>query len=70
MLALLLSLVLQDLVEKKCDAAVIETADWCRTCDGIAADGKHADHDRFKATVCVRKSFTNGCCVRAEPGAG
>jgi hypothetical protein len=70
MIALLLSLALQDLVEKKCDAAVTENADWCRTCDALAGDGNHADHDVFKATLCVRKLYTNGCCVRAEPGAG
>ncbi len=70
----LLALVAQDkpkdLLEKKCDAAVTEIADWCRACDKAAEAGKHDGHDVAKLTVCVRKIYTNGCCVRAEPGAG
>jgi hypothetical protein len=64
LLFLLAPLLLQergkDLLPKKCDAAVTEPADWCRTCDTAAAAGKHDGHDLFKALLCVRKSWTNG----------
>ena len=49
----------QDLLPKKCDAAVTELADWCRTCDKLAV-GAHDGHDLYKATLCIRKTYTNG----------
>lgn len=68
--SLALALLVQEALPRSCDAAVVEPGAWCRTCDAAANGDSHGSHNVTEAWFCVRRFWTNGCCVRFEPGPG
>ncbi len=61
----------QDRTERKCEAAVTESFLWCFKCNvDVELRSDHDGHDMRTATVCVRKVWANGCCVKPEAGDG